>query len=90
MWLVNAEWLLIQIISRNGEGSGAASHANIAKLAATAFSPKVVGIPQLIENQGVLPDVGECLFLQISGQRWQISTRINLSLMRNETYCGPC
>jgi hypothetical protein len=36
--LINAERLFVQIVSRSGEGSGAATHADIAELAVTALA----------------------------------------------------
>ena len=85
---VDAEWLFIEIVAGGGKGARAASHANVAELAATALAFQVVDVAQLIEYHRVFPDIGERLLFQIPGQSRQISTGINLALMRNETDGG--
>ncbi len=45
-WLINAEWLFVEIVAGGRVGAGAATHADVAKLAAAAFALQVVGIAQ--------------------------------------------
>src|SRR5271165_3460755 len=85
---VNAERFLIEIVASGGVSASAASHANVAKLAATALSLQVVDIAELIEYHRVLPDLSERLLSEISGQGRQISTGIDFALMRDETHRG--
>src|SRR5271165_63115 len=85
---VDAEWFLIQIISGGGIRARAAAHADVAELAAAALSLQIVNIAQLVEDERVLPNVGERLLAQIPRQCRQVATGIDLAPMRNETYCG--
>ncbi len=79
--LVNAEWLLIEIVAGGGVGAGAAAHADIAEFAATAFAVEIVDVTQLVEDEGIFPDVGKALFLEIAGGGGKISAGVDLSLM---------
>src|SRR5271169_165389 len=56
--LVDAERLLIEIVAGGSVSACAATHANIAELAAAAFPLQVVDIAQFVEHHRVLPDVG--------------------------------
>src|ERR1035437_9676994 len=70
---VDAEWLLIEIVAGSRISTRAATHANVAELAAAALALQVVGIAQLIEHHRTLPDVGERLLFQIPCQGRQVS-----------------
>src|ERR1700674_284626 len=83
--LVNAERLFIQIVACGGKSARAASHTDIAKLAAAALAFQIVDVAQLIEYDRVLPDVSERLLFQVPRQSRQISARINFALIGNET-----
>src|SRR5450631_965719 len=65
--LVHAERLFRQEVARGRVGAGAASHANMAKLAATALPFQIVIVSQLVEDDGICPDVGKALFAQVAG-----------------------
>src|SRR5580693_8810527 len=80
--LVNAERLLVEIVPGRGVGARAAAHANVAELATAALALQVVDVAELIEHYRIFPDVGERLLFQVSCQGRQISTGIDLSLMR--------
>src|SRR5215471_1926284 len=57
--LVHAEGLLVEIVAGGGKGAGAASHADVAELAAATLPFQILGIAQFIEDGGVVPNVGE-------------------------------
>ena len=57
--LVDAEWLLIEVVAGSGVGAGAASHANVSEFAAATLALQIIDIAQLIEHYRVFPDVGE-------------------------------
>src|SRR5579872_3570797 len=84
-WVVNTERFLVEIVASGSVGARAASHADVAKLAATAFSLEIIDIAQLIEHHRVFPDLGERLPFQIPSQCRQVSAGIDFTLMRDET-----
>src|SRR5580700_6687553 len=86
--LVDAERLLVEIVPGGGIGARTATHADIAELATAALALQVVDVAELIEHHGVFPDVCERLLFQVSCQCRQISTGIDLALMRDETHRG--
>src|SRR5689334_23189175 len=86
--LIYAKGLLIHEVASGGVGSCAAAHAYVAEFTTAALSFQLVRIAQLVEHSGVLPDIRERLFAQVSGYHGQITARVNLTLVRNETH--PC
>jgi hypothetical protein len=66
---VHAERFFVHVVSRGGVGARAATHADIAEFATAALPFQVVDVAQFVEDHGVLPDVGEGLLLQVTGQR---------------------
>src|ERR1035441_2412543 len=86
--LVDAERFLIEIVAGSGKGAGAASHADVAELATSAFSFQVVGVAQFVEHYRVLPDVGERLLFQPPSQGGQVPAGTPLALRRKETHGG--
>ena len=58
---VDAEWFLVEVVARGGECACAASHANVAELAAAALTFQIVGVAESIENCGMFPNVGKAL-----------------------------
>src|SRR5450755_582153 len=84
--LVHAERLFRQEVASGGVGAGAASHANMAKLAATALPFQIVVVAQLVEDDGICPDVGEALLTEVAGDRGQVSAREDFALMRDEAH----
>ena len=87
--LVDTERFFIEVVAGNRVGSRAAAHANVAELTAAALSLQIIGVAQFVEHYRVLPDLNERLFSEIPGQGRQVSTGINLSLMRDEAHRGP-
>ena len=86
--LVDAERLFSEIVAGCRISACAATHANIFELAAAAFSLQILAVAEFVEHYRIFPDVGESLFSQIPRQSRQISTGIDLALMRNETHGG--
>lgn len=86
--LVNAERFLVEIVAGGSVGTRAATHTDIAKLAAAAFSLEIIDIAKLIKHHRVFPDICERLLFQIASQRRQVSTGINFALVRDETNGG--
>src|SRR5208337_2761994 len=82
--LVNAEGFFIQVVASGSKGPSAATHAEAAKLAVAAFPFQIIRVSQLLENAGILPNLGKRLPVEVSCQNRQISAGINLALVRNE------
>jgi len=85
LWLVHAERLFVEIVACSSIGACAASHANVAELAAAAFSFEIVRVAQFVEHDRVFPDLGERLLSEIARQGRQISAGVDFALMRDET-----
>src|SRR6266542_5831290 len=87
--LIDAEWLFGHVISIGGIGASAASHADVAELAAAALAFQLVDVAQVGKDRRVVPDVGKRLLAQVAGHCGQITARIYLTLERDEADAGP-
>ena len=79
--MIHAERLFAHIIPGSGERAGAASHADVPKLAASALPFQVSRIAQFVENCRVLPDLGEVLLAKVSGECGKVSAREHFALV---------
>src|ERR1017187_5757995 len=86
--LIDAERLFRQEVAGGSVRPSAATHANVAELAAAALSFQVVVVAQLGEDVGVVPDFRETLLPQVTRERRQISAREDLALVRDKTDAG--
>src|SRR4029077_367426 len=86
--LVDAERFLVHKVAGSSVGTRAAAHADISEFAAAAPPFQAAGIAELVEDLRVLPNVGEGLLAQISGDHRQVTAGIDFALVRNETYSG--
>ncbi|MGA8577505.1 MAG: hypothetical protein WB579_02410, partial [Bryobacteraceae bacterium] len=79
--LINAERFFVQKVSRGGESPGAATHADIAKLAVTTLALQITGVAELEKHRGVLPNLRQTLLMEIASQNRQIAARVNFTLI---------
>src|ERR1019366_6480525 len=79
--LIDAERLFRQEVAGGSVRPRAATHANVAELAAAALSFQVVVVAQLGENVGVVPDFRETLLAQVTRVCRQISAGEDLALV---------
>src|SRR5690348_7948476 len=86
--LVNAEGFLVEEVTRSGEGTRPAAHADVAKFATAALPFQVAGVAELLEDDRFFPDFSKGLAAQVAGQDRQIAAGEHFAFMGNEANAG--
>ena len=83
--LIDAVRFLCHVVSGDFIGPGPTSSADLSEFTPSAFSLIAIGIPEILEDFGIRPDLLERFFSHISTVEFEIAAGLNLTDMGDET-----